>query len=73
MKIKKPGKQPNKFLTFTSIGIEIGVTIYLSVQLGKWLDSKYSASFQTYTLICTVVGFVLVMYILIKKLNNVNR
>ena len=72
METKKPGKQPNKFLIFTSIGLEMGITIYLSIRLGKWLDGKYSDDFKTYTLICTVLGFIISMYLLIKKLNKLN-
>lgn len=72
MKLKKPEKQPNKFLLFTSVGIEMGLTIYLSIKLGKWLDLKYSSDFKTYTLICTILGFIISMYLLIKKLNKLN-
>ena len=72
MQTKKPGKQPNKFLVFSTIGLEMGLTIYLSIKLGKWLDIKFSGDFKTYTLICTVLGFIVSMYLLIKKLNKLN-
>ncbi len=41
----KPGKQINPYLRFTSVAIQMGVTIYLGNLFGKWLDGKYNQTF----------------------------
>ena len=67
---KNPKKRPNKILFFSSLGIELGLTIFLSVKLGNWLDQHYQTTFNYYTMITTVIGFVASMYLLIKRLQK---
>ena len=39
---KKPGKQLKNVAVLSGIAIQMGVTIYLFVLLGKWLDTKFN-------------------------------
>ena len=70
---KNPKKPPNKFLIFTSIGLEMGITIYLSIKLGKWLDLKYPKDFKLYTMIGTIFGIAISLYLINKKLQKLNN
>jgi len=61
-KRKKPFK-PNKFVRFTSAGLQIGVTIWLGNEIGKWLDTRYNKTFfeSTVTLFSVFVAIYLVI------------
>lgn len=54
---KKQNKKPlNKYLRFSGVAIQMGLTIYLGNKLGEWLDSKYINENQLYTKICTLLA-----------------
>jgi len=68
---KNQKKQPNKLLFFSGLGLELGLTIFLSAKLGKWLDQKYPNDNNYYTLIIVVIAFIGSMFLLIKKLQKI--
>lgn len=52
---KKPTKKPlKKYLRFSGIAIQMGLTIYLGSLLGEWLDSRFLNENQLYFKICTL-------------------
>jgi len=52
-------KKPlNKFVRFSGIGIQIGVTMYLAAYFGKKLDLYYGNEKKIITLIFVVLGMV---------------
>lgn len=67
-------KQPNKYIRFTSIALQMGLTIYLGSKLGEWLDQKYNTTNQIYykviTLIAVGVAMFSVIYQVIKITNK---
>ena len=67
-------KQPNKYIKFTSIALQMGLTIYLGSKLGEWLDQKYNTTNQIYykvvTLIVVAVAMFSVIYQVIKITNK---
>lgn len=71
---QKPKKQPNKYIKFTSIALQMGLTIYLGSKLGEWLDQKYNTTNQIYykivTLIAVAVAMFSVIYQVIKITNK---
>ena len=69
---KKPKKQLNKFIALTGIGLQMGITIYLAAELGKWLDSKFTEN-KTYTIICTLAGITLSFYSMLRQLKNIDN
>ena len=69
---KKPKKRLNKYVALTGIGLQMGITIYLAVQLGKWLDAKYTES-NTYTIVLTLLGIILSFYSLLRQLKNIEN
>ena len=70
---KKPRK-PNslRWLALSGFGIQLGITIYVFIRLGQWLDRTYNTD-RTFTLVCVLVGLFVSLIILmhqLKKLNN---
>ncbi len=70
--VKNQKKQPNKFLILISIGLEMGITIYLFIKLGKWLDTKYPQDFKLYSMLGTIFGVAISLYLVNKKLQKLN-
>jgi hypothetical protein len=67
---KKPQKnQFHKFIRFTGIGIQLGVTIYLAAYLGKKLDLYFGFE-KTLTLLLVLFAFVISMYSLLQQLKK---
>lgn len=55
---------------FTGYGFQLGMTLYLSARLGRWLDTAYANGDNTYTLICVMIGLFLSIYVLTRQLNR---
>ena len=69
-------KQRNNYLKFTSIAIQMGVTIYVGSLLGNWLDIKYPNPNELYTKICTLIavfGAMASIIIQVIKITNKNE
>jgi len=71
---KKPTKKPlSKYLRFSGIAIQMGLTIYLGSLLGKWLDSRFLNENQLYFKICTLFAVFLAMYSVIKQVIKITN
>lgn len=71
---KNSKKKPlNKFVRFTGIALQMGLTIYLGSLLGEWLDTKYPNSSQLYTKICTLVAVFAAMLSVIIQVTNLSK
>ena len=67
---KNPQKKPlHKFIRFSGIGIQLGVTIYLAAYLGKKLDVYFGFE-KTLTLLLVLFAFVISMYSMLQQLKN---
>ncbi|WP_158961913.1 AtpZ/AtpI family protein [Myroides fluvii] len=66
-------KSPNKWLALINIPIQMGIIIYLSHQLGLWLDDKYGFENAIANKICTLLGVGLALYQVIKQVNQLNK
>ena len=55
-------KQPNKYIKFTSIALQMGLTIYLGSKLGEWLDQKYNTTNQIYYKVVTLIAVAVAMF-----------
>lgn len=77
MKEKKPEKKSSSSLKniaiFTGIAAQMGITIFAGAYLGKWLDVKYPADKKWFTMVFTILGVVISLYIVIKQLNKFNE
>ncbi|MFL1010619.1 AtpZ/AtpI family protein [Flavisericum labens] len=68
----KEQKGPLKNIAVLSgIGIQMGVTIYLFVIFGKWLDTSYNGGEKLYTIIMTLLGVGISLYVVIKQVNRI--
>jgi len=53
------------------IGFQMGVTIYLFVLLGKWLDTTYNDGEKLYIIVMTLLGVAISLYAVIKQVNRI--
>ncbi len=68
---KKPGKQLKNVAALSGIAIQMGVTIYLFVLLGKWLDTKFNNGDKLFIIIMTLLGVGISLYAVIKQVNRI--
>ena len=66
-------KQPNRYLTLTSISFQMGITLYLGAYLGSYLDLKYSLDKKCFTILFVLVALIDSIYSIIKQLNRLNE
>jgi F0F1-type ATP synthase assembly protein I len=69
---QKKKKQLNKYLQLTGVAIQMGITIYLGVYFGKWLDSYFETNGKTYTIILTLLSLVAAIWSVLAQLKNIN-
>lgn len=70
-KNKKQGKQLKNVAALSGIAIQMGVTIYLFVILGKWLDTKFNNGDKLFLIIMTLLGVAISLYAVIKQVNRI--
>ncbi|RED48912.1 AtpZ/AtpI family protein [Seonamhaeicola aphaedonensis] len=70
---QKPKKQLKNAAVLTGVAIQMGVTIYLFVLLGKWLDTKYNHGEKLFIIITTLAGVAISLYAVVKQLNRLNN
>ncbi|NEQ49871.1 MAG: AtpZ/AtpI family protein [Leptolyngbya sp. SIO3F4] len=51
----------------------MGVTIYLSVWAGKWLDTQFPNEKGWFRIGCTLLGVFLALYNVIHTVNKMNK
>ncbi|CAM1334277.1 AtpZ/AtpI family protein [Tenacibaculum aestuariivivum] len=73
MNKSKKEKPLSKYLRFSSIAIQMGVTIYLANLLGEWLDIKYINENELYTKICTLIGVFIAMFSVILQVSKISK
>ncbi|WP_405294355.1 AtpZ/AtpI family protein [Algibacter sp. Ld11] len=70
---KQSNKQLNPFIRFSSIALQMGLTIYLGSKLGEWLDVKFNNTNQLYYKIVTLAAVFIAMYAVIKQVLNLTN
>ena len=68
-----PKKQLKNVAQLSGIAIQMGVTIYLFVLLGKWLDATYNNGEKLYVIIMTLLGVGISLYAVLKQVNRINN
>lgn len=68
---KKPEKPLKNVAVLSGIAIQMGVTIYLFVILGKWLDTKFNNDDKLFIIIMTLLGVAVSLYAVIKQVNRI--
>jgi hypothetical protein len=69
----KPKRPLNTVFQLSGIGIQMGVTIWLGAQLGKWLDTEYPNEKGWFTIGITLTAVAISMYHLITQVNRFNK
>jgi hypothetical protein len=54
METPKKDNKPAVWLKFSSLGLQMGLSIYLASLLGAWLDKNYPSEFITYNKVLTL-------------------
>ena len=74
MKQNKPQKKlPNKAIQLIGITAQMGITIYLFVKLGEWLDAAYNNNEKGFITVTTLVGVAVSLYLVLKQTNKLNQ
>ncbi|WP_343486937.1 AtpZ/AtpI family protein [Allomuricauda sp. d1] len=55
----------------SGIAIEMGVIIYLSVKGGNWLDEKYQNEKRIFTVIATLLGVAISIWVVLQQLKRI--
>ena len=64
-------KQLKNVAILSGIGVQMGVTIYLFVLLGKWLDNKFNEGDKLFIIIMTLLGVGISLYAVLKQVNRI--
>ena len=68
---QKPGKQLKNVTILSGVAFQMGITIYLFVMLGKWLDSKFNDGDKLFIIITTLLGVAISLYVVLKQVNRI--
>lgn len=70
---KNPKESLSKYIRFTTIALQMGLTIYLGSKLGEWLDVKFNNQNQLYYKIVTLISVFLAMLSVIFQVLNITN
>jgi hypothetical protein len=65
-------KQPNRWLVFSSLAVQIALVIYAAVKLGSWLDLYLKSESNFWALTLSAIGIVFVLILIQKQSKNLN-
>lgn len=68
---QNPKKPLKNVAVLSGIAIQMGVTIYLFVISGKWLDTKFNNGDRLFIIITTLLGVAISLYAVIKQVNRI--
>lgn len=73
LKQRKSKRKVNKWLVFTTMPFQMGITIYVFYWLGSWLDGKYDAQGDWWMKGLTMLGVCISLYQFIRQVNYINK
>jgi hypothetical protein len=62
-----------KFVRFTGMGLQMGVTIWVASLIGDWLDKKYPSESFSYFKICTILAVFGTTYSIIRQVTKMGQ
>lgn len=71
LKDQNPKNQLKNVAVLSGIAFQMGITIYLFVMLGKWLDSKFNGGDKLFIIISTLLGVAISLYVVLKQVNRI--
>ncbi|MBE14620.1 MAG: AtpZ/AtpI family protein [Dokdonia sp.] len=72
MAAKKENAPLKNWAIYSGIAIQMGVIIFLFVRGGKWLDQTYNAGGKLYTVIGTLAGVGLALFLVLQQTKRLN-
>ena len=63
----------NMYIRFSSIGIQMGLIIFLFSWLGVYLDESYSNETPWFTLVLSLLGVIGSMVLIIRAVTKLNK
>jgi F0F1-type ATP synthase assembly protein I len=57
-------------MKFSGMAFQMGITIFVGVYIGLFLDEKYPNENQIYTVLFTFIFVILALYSVVKKILN---
>jgi len=70
---KNKKKQPKRFIVLIAVASQMGITIFLAANLGKFLDAKYQTEKAWFTIVLTLFGLLISLYSVLQTLNKLNN
>lgn len=70
---KNKKKQPKRFIFLIAVASQMGITIFLGANLGKFLDAKYQTEKAWFTIVLTLFGLLISLYSVLQTLNKLNN
>lgn len=73
--MNKPKKknQLHKYIQFSGIAFQMGITIGACAFFGVWLDKKFPNNYSAYTIVFSLIGVFGSLYSVIKQIQNLNK
>ena len=67
-------KAVNSYARYSSLGIQMGVIIFIGVWLGQWLDETYPLSeHPLYTVVCSLLGVAFALYLVLRGVLKIQK
>lgn len=76
MNQQKSPKKKNSFkgaIALTGIAFEMGIIIYLAVKGGNWLDMHYETEKKYFTVVATLFGVAISIWVVLQQLKRLNN
>lgn len=73
MKKQSPGWKSNIYIRFSSIGIQMGATIFLFTWLGVYLDDYFKNKTPWLTIILSLLGVIGSLVLVIREVTKLNQ
>lgn len=75
-KNKKPSNQSkplNNYVKFSGMAVQMGVIIALGAWGGSALDQKFNTSSRLFTIICSLLGIGIALYLVIREVIKMQK
>lgn len=73
MRKSSPKRKGNMYVRFSSIGIQMGLIIFLCTWFGVYLDELYSNKTPWFTLALSLIGVIGSMVLIIRSVTKLNK
>jgi|GEM_PF-74168 len=71
--VKKATSNLSKFVRFSGMGLQMGLTIWIASLIGKWLDGKFPNEHELYFKIVTLLAVFGSVYSFIRQIINLQN